>query len=52
MHRLVVPLVALGGNRLRSFGLTALRLGQHRSDQPVELALTGGAGAIGRQGVC
>jgi hypothetical protein len=47
-HRLVDPLIALGDSGLRLFGLTALRLGQHRRDQPIELALTDTAGMVGR----
>src|SRR5258706_16053197 len=47
-HRLVDPLVALSDSGLRLFGLTALHLGQHRGDQPIELTLTGTACAVRR----
>src|SRR5689334_7328350 len=50
-HGLVNPLATLGGGGLGLFGLTALRLGQHRRDQPIELTLTGSAGALERQSV-
>ena len=47
-HRLVDPLVALGDSGPRLLGLTALRLGQHRRDQTVELALGIAAAVVGR----